>query len=362
MGPEREKPPVADGPLLALDVGGGTQDFLLWQPGQLLENAVKLVLPAPTVVLARRLQELTAAGRAVFLTGRQMGGGALSSAVRRHLAKGLAVFATPEAALTLHDNQEAVKSWGVAITAAPPSNTVAVTLGDVDLESLKWLCQTFQVPFPTRFAVAVQDHGYNPQGSNRRFRFQHWENFLVAGGGLKDLAYREPPAYLSRMCTIAEVLPGALLMDTCAAGVRGALLDGRARSAQADGLTVVNVGNAHTFAALVRGERLWGIYEHHTGLLTPEKLADHLERFQTKKLTNEEIFADNGHGCAFAPDYAADRPFALTVITGPQRRLARKWPGGFFAAPCGDMMLSGCFGLAAAFLEAERLPLNLGDC
>ena len=43
---------------------------------------------------------------------------------------------------------------------------------------------------------------------------------------------------------------------------------------------MVNVGNAHTFAALVRGDRLFGIYEHHTGLLSPEKLSDHLERFQ----------------------------------------------------------------------------------
>ncbi len=32
---------------------------------------------------------------------------------------------------------------------------------------------------------------------------------------------------------------------------------------------VVNLGNAHTFAALVQADRLWGIYEHHTGLLDP---------------------------------------------------------------------------------------------
>ena len=129
------------------------------------------------------------------------------------------------------------------------------------------------------------------------------------------------------MAAVAEALPGAVLMDTCAAGVRGALLDPQARDHLDHGLTVVNVGNAHTFAALVRGDRLWGIYEHHTGLLNPEKLFDHLERFQQGALTNDEVFDDQGHGCAYAPDFTARGEFAFTVITGPRRRLARGWPG-----------------------------------
>ena len=37
----------------------------------------------------------------------------------------------------------------------------------------------------------------------------------------------------------------------------------------------------------------------------------------------------------------------FTVITGPRRSLARGWPG-VFAAPLGDMMLTGCFGLVTA--------------
>jgi hypothetical protein len=45
------------------------------------------------------------------------------------------------------------------------------------------------------------------------------------------------------------------------------------------------------------------------------------------------------------------------VITGPQRRLAQGWPG-VLAAPFGDMMLTGCFGLIAAYLEKENLPVT----
>jgi len=351
---------MSKGPLLAVDVGGGTQDLFLWRPGEAVENAVKLVLPAPTQVIARRLRRHTVAGRAVFLTGRLMGGGPITSAVRQHLAQGLPVYATPAAALTLHDNIDNVMRWGVAVTDNPPPEADPLILGDVDLETLNQVFAAFEVPLPAAFAVAVQDHGYSPHSSNREFRFQLWREMLARGGRLADLAFRDVPESLTRMRAVAEAIPGVLLMDTCTAGVRGALLDPEARRHLANGLTVVNVGNAHTFAALIREDRIFGIYEHHTGLLSPDKLAQHLRRFQAGELKHEEIFDDNGHGCAIHPDYLQEAPFAFTVITGPRRSLARGWPG-VFAAPLGDMMLSGCFGLADAWLEKEGLPRTLGE-
>ena len=123
---------------------------------------------------------------------------------------------------------------------------------------------------------------------------------------------------------------------------------------------VVNLGNAHTFAALVQGERLWGIYEHHTGLLNQTKLFDHLSRFLAGELTHQEVFDDLGHGCAITPGYPAGRPFSFTVITGPSRRLAKGWPG-VFAVPGGDMMLTGCFGLADAFLKMAKIPIEIEE-
>jgi uncharacterized protein (DUF1786 family) len=248
----------------------------------------------------------------------------------------------------------------VALTETSPPEAAPLTLGDVDPEGLGRLLAAFEVPFPHHFAVAVQDHGFYPQGSNRRFRFRYWEELLSRGAVLGDLASRQPPNIFTRMQAVAETLPGVLLMDTCTAGLRGALLDPQAREHLDSGLTVVNLGNAHTFAALVREDRLWGIYEHHTGLLDQGKLFAQLGRFQSGELTNDEVFADQGHGCAYAPGYPPAAPFTFTIITGPRRRLARGWPG-VFAAPLGDMMLTGCFGLVAAFLEMERLPVSLGE-
>ena len=108
------------GSIMALDVGGGTQDLFIWEPGQAVENAVKLVLPAPTQILARRIGRVTAAGRPLFLQGRVMGGGAVSRAVGQHLAQGLPVYATTAAAFTLSDRLEQIKDWGVSLTEDHP--------------------------------------------------------------------------------------------------------------------------------------------------------------------------------------------------------------------------------------------------
>src|SRR4030042_3040668 len=221
-----------EGSLLALDVGGGTQDLFLWDPGQPVENAVKMVLPAPTQVLARRLRRLTAQGRPVFLGGRLMGGGPLTQAVRGHLAQGLPLYASPQAALTFSDRLEMVQQWGAILTDSPPPDTVTLTLGDFGGGAWHSLLEAFEVPYPTHFAVAVQDHGFAPQESNRRVRFQYWEDFLRRGGLLAGLGFQDPPPPLNRTPAVEEALPDALLMDNCAAGGRGARLAPQARARQ----------------------------------------------------------------------------------------------------------------------------------
>ncbi|MBM7624186.1 hypothetical protein [Sporohalobacter salinus] len=43
--------------LLAIDVGAGTQDILIFETGQPIENSIKLVLPAPTVIKAEEIAD-----------------------------------------------------------------------------------------------------------------------------------------------------------------------------------------------------------------------------------------------------------------------------------------------------------------
>ena len=48
--------------ILAIDVGAGTQDVLLWEADQPMENNVKLILPSWTTILARSVKEATQDG------------------------------------------------------------------------------------------------------------------------------------------------------------------------------------------------------------------------------------------------------------------------------------------------------------
>jgi len=339
-------------PIIAIDLGTGTQDILLYDPEQPIENAVKLVLPSPTRIAASRVRAVTAQKKALFLSGRVMGGGPVSSAIREHIQAGLLAYALEYPALTIHDNIERALAMGVVLVdSRPDDEAVEVRLGDIDLDVLANALQMFEVSLPRVKALALQDHGFSPDSSNRLSRFSQWRGFLEAGGNIADLLYLKPPEGLTRMAAAFESVPGAYLMDTGAAALRGAILDDYAAERLDDGLLAVNTGNGHTVAALVRGNRVWGVYEHHTSLLDPEKLADQMDRFAKGSLTHDEIFEQGGHGVVYGPDYHNLKPFKPVVVTGPRREIAREL--GHPAAPYGDMMLSGCFGLMEAVREYQ---------
>ncbi len=337
--------------LLAIDVGGGTQDILLYEEGKNIENSFKLVLPSPTVVIANKIRRTTKEGRGIHLTGGIMGGGPSSKAIREHLGTGFPVSAEKEAAKTIKDSLKVVEEMGVELRETPPPGYEIITLGDLDLEGLKQALAPFEVGLPQEVAIAVQDHGDSPDMSNRLFRFKHWERFLKGGGDIRELAYSTPPSYLTRMKAAQKTSPGALVMDTCSAALWGVLADKGIKQYQEEGMVVVNIGNQHTFAVLLKGWRALGLFEHHTKMMTREKLEKYLELLRLGELTHQEIFDDGGHGSFIAekPDL---KEFSFVAVTGPRRSLAEGL-GYHFAAPHGDMMLTGCFGLVDAWKNRQ---------
>lgn len=340
--------------ILAIDVGAGTQDILLYDPAQPMENNVKLVLPSWTTLLARRIKQATVEGRPIFLTGSIMGGGPCVSAMKRHIKAGHPIFATPQAARTIRDNLDEVRARGYEIVDAPPAlpNLLTLETRDVDLDSLARALAPFDVVLPERYVIAVQDHGDDTGESQRKSRFRLWEHFLAAeNGDIARLIYAEPPGNLTRMRAVQETLPGALLMDTGAAAIWGILQDQVAAAHREEGFIAVNVGNQHVLGMLVQGERILGLFEYHTVLCDPEKLAALVQGLRAGTLDNDEVRTSGGHGAAYHPDYRPGAGFRFVSVTGPQRAMAQGL-GYTFAAPYGDMMLTGCFGLVAA---AQRL-------
>ncbi|HMK64265.1 MAG TPA: DUF1786 domain-containing protein, partial [Thermodesulfobacteriota bacterium] len=323
-----------------------TQDLLAWNPGEAMENAVQCVLPSPTIMVARKIRQATLEGKTIFLTGTVMGGGPSSRAIRDHLKAGLAVYAQTRPAQTLQDNLDYIRQMGVRLDEPPPAEALPVFMADIQEKSLLTFFEAFGLPLPQSRLVAVQDHGFSPRESNRRFRFRQWEAFLESGKPLETLLYRRIPNHLTRMQAIQEIWPRALVMDTGAAAILGALEDEEVKPLSAAPLLIVNIGNEHTLAAWWVDGRVQGIYEHHTGLLNPEKLLDHLAAFAAGRLTNEQILEDMGHGC-LNKNPAQNLSYPV-VVTGPRRSMLHR-NSVIMAAPYGNMMLSGCFGLLQAY-------------
>lgn len=330
--------------VLAIDIGAGTMDVVIHDPALPMENSVQLVLPSATAIIGRRIAAARQAGRAVFLHGNLMGGYHTTNAVWRHLEAGLAVHATATAAATVHDDPDLLRRKGVLITEEPPEGAVPIELRDIDLAVLADALRPYDVELPETVAIAAQDHGHSPKRSNRLFRFEHWRRFLTPGSTLADHLWQRPPDYMTRLLAIQRDAPGAIVADTGPAAVLGALEDERVATAARHGACIVNVGNQHTLALLVRGEELFGVVEHHTEAMDTAKLERLVSRLIAGTVTHEEVFDDDGHGSLVLDAYRKGDPFTFIAVIGPNRAMAAPL-GWYMAAPHGAMMLAGCFGL-----------------
>lgn len=349
--------------LLAADVGFGTTDILIYDSGQKLENCPKLVVPSQTRQVAARLKAATAEGLPVVLKGVTMGGGPCGMALKEHLKAGLGVFTSPAVALTFNDSLDVVRSWGVTVTddpqAAAPAASAVIETGDIDLPRLRQALLDLGIdPHLDGAAIAVQDHGFAPGQSNRKFRFALWQEKLADEPDLAALAYRgdEIPEAYTRMQAVASLLKElkkVVVMDTGPAALWGAVLP--RLTAAGDNMAqepvlVANVGNGHTLAAILQGSRVLGLMEHHTRMLDSRSFTELLSAFASGSLSNADVFADGGHGCVPPlPEntMVIDSP---VLVTGPRRDLVKDSPLPLeFAAPFGDMMLTGSFGLVEAF-------------
>src|SRR3989304_5076368 len=101
--------------LLAIDVGGHTQDILLFDTGGLVENCFNMIMPSPTTIVSWQIREATAERRPVVFTGVNAGGGPSFWALQDHLKAGLKAYSTPEAAVSFDDDLDKVVAMGVRL-------------------------------------------------------------------------------------------------------------------------------------------------------------------------------------------------------------------------------------------------------
>ncbi len=331
--------------ILAIDVGSGTQDMLYFLPEKNIENCPKFVVPSRTQIVAQQIRAATQKKQGIFLHGQIMGGGACGFALKKHIEAGLPAYVSPTAALTFNDNLERVAHMGVLFRDQAPEASESIWLGDVDLPRLAEALAAFGLKPPDRYAIAVQDHGFSETESNRTVRFRLWQAFIEQGGMLQNLVFTgDIPEVYTRMRAVREIAPKAVVTDTGTAALLGIMADPIVRPRLEEGILAVNIGNSHTLAAAIRGKRVYGIFEQHTSALDAEALATLIRRFQMAELTHAEIYEKGGHGAVLHPDMHSG--WAFVAVTGPRRAMAKPF-GWYEAAPYGDMMLTGCFGLLA---------------
>jgi uncharacterized protein (DUF1786 family) len=343
--------------ILAMDVGTGTQDILLFDTTTDVENCLQMIMPSPTARVAQKIRAATTHRQDIVLTGAIMGGGPSAWATDDHLRAGLRVFATPSAAKSFNDDLAEIEKTGIKIVsedeAARLRDLTRVEMRDVDLDAIRRAFDAFGVELQfDALAVAVFDHGNAPPGySDRLFRFDFIAERLKQFNSPAAFAFLRDhiPPRLTRMQAVADsvnVDAPVLVMDTAPAAILGALEDERARAHRT--MIVANIGNFHTLAFRYRDGAITGVFEHHTGELKPAQLENFIEQLAAGTLTHDAIFNSNGHG-ALMLDTRAD-PIDFFAIVGPRRGiLAQSRLRPYLATPFGDMMLAGCFGLARAY-------------
>ena len=173
--------------ILAIDVGTGTEDILLYDSEKEIENSMKLVIPSPHLTIGQMISECESD---IYFDGVIMGGGKIKDRCLEHMEKGYKVVFEDLAARTIRDNIDQVKSYGFEVVDEKAcekdpkySDFTKISLKDVDVNHLIDIFSSFDLDLEVdELIVAVQDHGYSEDMGDRDFRLQecnplsnHWK-------------------------------------------------------------------------------------------------------------------------------------------------------------------------------------------
>ena len=339
--------------ILAIDVGTGTQDIMIYDTEKELENSIKLVLPSPHLYISQQVREIE---NDIYFNGEIMGGGKIKNTLLEHMEKGYDVVMEENCAKTIRDNLEQVKSFGINIADETKDykGYSKITLGDINITKLSefLLCYDLEFDFD-EIAIAVQDHGYNENMGDRDFRFEKIRKKLTKPIKPEEFGFTDDlPQYYSRMQAVRRTLEKEgisqtpLIMDTKFASIAGMCHDETA--SKLNSFIVIDIGNGHTTAASIENGKIQGVFEHHTSSLTGQSLEKYIQRLASGEITNEEVYNDHGHGAHVLNPISK---IEKVIVSGPKRELIEKtnldW---HHACPGGDVMMTGTIGLIKTIL------------
>ena len=132
--------------ILAIDVGTGTQDIMIYNTEKELENSIKLVLPSPHLFISQQIRELE---NDIYFEGEIMGGGKIKKSILEHMEKGYNVVMEPVCAKTIRDDLEQVKSYGIEIAdeSKDYSDYTKIKMGDINITKLSEFLLGYDLEF-----------------------------------------------------------------------------------------------------------------------------------------------------------------------------------------------------------------------
>ena len=355
--------------ILTIDIGAGTMDVLYFDSES--ELHFKAVVRSPVRTVADRVR--AASGKLLFV-GREMGGGAVSQAIKQRAARE-DVLISEAAAMTLSHDLEKVRALGLHVIDDDHSRELqaggdytSIELADLELERIAGIVEGFGVAFDFDVVgVCVQDHGVAPAGvSPLDYRHNHYLPILDARPSPDALLYRgeEVPEDMSRLRAVRDTArslpsPSIYIMDSGMAAILGATLDDRVRGGRR--AIVLDVATSHTVAACFDGAELCGFVEYHTADVKLERMDALLQELADGQLEHAQILAEGGHG-AYTRRAMGFDSVEIILSTGPRRALLSGSSLEIvLGAPLGDNMMTGTAGLLEAIRRREEwgeLPLG----
>ena len=339
--------------ILAIDVGTGTEDILLYDTEKEIENSMKLVIPSPHLTIG---QMITECENDIYFDGVIMGGGKIKDRCVEHLEKGYKVVFEDLAARTIRDNIEQVKSYGFEVVDEGSyekedyKNFTKISLRDVYINMLIDIFSSFDLDLKVdELIIAVQDHGYSEDMGDRDFRFEKIKEKLPEPREPEVFAMEaeEVPEYFTRMQSVIKSLAESnpeykpVLMDTKFASIAGVCYDKEVE--KLNSFVVMDIGNGHTTVASIEDGKIQGVFEHHTRDLSPERLEELVLALADGTIRHEDVHDEGGHG-AFALNPISK--LEKVIVAGPKRALIEQTNLDYYhAAPGGDVMMTGTVGL-----------------
>jgi uncharacterized protein (DUF1786 family) len=354
--------------LLAIDVGAGTLDALFLDTAT--GDQFKFVAKSPTRVLGEKIGTCTA--KTILITGRQMGGGPVTAAIKAK-AREARILMTRSAAGTIHHRRGRIERLGVtlisereALREATKRKTAYFKTGDIVAENIKSMLTSMGLePVIDYLGVAVQDHGTSEKPvSSLDFRHHIFRQIIEQSPKPSSFLFEasEIPPFLRRLRAAAmdgrRISEGRVyVMDTGMAAILGASSDPETRGRNP--IIVLDVATSHTLGALLVDAEIGGFFEYHTSAVTPKLLRSLVIDLAEGRLSHETVVAQGGHGAYIREAVGFDR-IELVLATGPKREILdgiglEKMRLG---APFGDNMMTGASGLMLAMAEREGLSLQ----